>query len=425
VFIVTLIASRVLQEKKQRAASVVSSISEEYNIFRLIDSSLKNCKYFPIYPTINVKNNVNENIHFKVNHFLPNLKISAPSPKAIIKEVLFEENIIPNSEEYEEQYQTYLDRYNKGNFVKKEEGMMELSDSGYYELFLKAISDRKKLDALRKSNLKNYLKRKNGFHFNGEKFALDNFIYTRNQNEDEELYFQLRKTDYYTYRIMSDFSSDMIGKHGFDKKIAYGLLEYMGNYFQKNIHLGLSVSILVHCIRDNSLIITRRSAYTANPAGEAGLYFISANEGINTLDLNQAKKNELVSVHEIVQRALCEEIIGINKHDKPISQAIESCNLTGAFLYLPNMSISLCFCVSIDYDSKVVRNNYKFARDSGFEHSMIVNDRAWNSMTGLPEFTHKNIYDFLNYTVGDKAIHEVWDEGAVVTLALSTLVATS
>jgi len=419
VFIATFIASPQLEHKKNILLD--HDHKDQFDILTKIKRNLKKCKYFSVYPVIDVKN-PNNRLLFNINNLLPDIKTAVVQPETAIDEIMKKHDNNMASECYNRKYKEYLNRYNAGNFQNKENGLIDLNCIDRYEQYLKIVSDKIKFKNIKNIILKNYLERDNGFHFNGEKFALDNFIYSRDMKECEEFIFELRKTDYYTYRVISEFSHDMIHLHGFHEKISNGLLEYMGNNLQKNIHLGVSVSVLVHCIEDDSVILTRRSAYTANPSGEAGLYFISANEAINAIDSSTSNSNKL-NIYNVIKRALREEIIGISCYnDNYLDDLIARCCFTGAFLYLPNMSISLCFYVSIYSSAENVRANYKYARDSRFEHSRIIDDRKWDAHTGLPSFSTKNMYNFLQYTIGEKNICEVWDEGAVVAFAQATLV---
>lgn len=100
--------------------------------------------------------------------------------------------------------------------------------------------------------------------------------------------------------------------------------------------------------------------------------------------------------------------------------AIKTCCLTGAILYLPNMSINLCFYVCIDCSSDDIREAQVRARDGRFE-SKIIKEPQWDPATGLPRFSPKSMNDLLRTSVGDGPLSDAWDEGALVTTALSTL----
>src|SRR5437588_6043214 len=66
------------------------------------------------------------------------------------------------------------------------------------------------------------------------------------------------------------------------------LTDYLGDEssFQRNIHNGFGLDLIVHTMQDNRFIITRRSPNVENSSGSAGKYFESVCEGLDDDDLD-------------------------------------------------------------------------------------------------------------------------------------------
>ena len=146
-------------------------------------------------------------------------------------------------------------------------------------------------------------------------------------------------------------------------KLDHGLSEYIANDFQRGLHLSLSIAAILHTRTDNKVIITRRSAHAANQAGEAGKFFMSVNEGLNADDIGTDRRT--VDIYRAIKRSINEEIYGITQGRDELSLIIHKVRFTGLFLYLPNMSIGMCFYVSLNCDSEQIRRKYEYARDRG------------------------------------------------------------
>ncbi|EAU55572.1 hypothetical protein [Mariprofundus ferrooxydans] len=313
------------------------------------------------------------------------------------------------------------DRLLSGQFAESHTYELGSDGDSSLEIFNKLIADEEFLATTCLKVRDDFLACKDGFHFNGKMLAVANFQISRTLDELPSIKLELQETDYYSYRVISEAASKIRNQYGLDAMVNGNFNEYLATAFQRYIHLSLGLAIIVHTLQDNRIIITRRSSHAANNAGEAGAYFMSVNEGINTNDIDPNNPLKLNSLHRIVLRSLEEELFGASSGENLLSK-INHCAITGAFVYQPNMSIDLALYVSVDCDSTQIRQAYRYARDGGFETSEIIDENRWDKKTGLPRFDEESILSFLSRTVGSKPAYMTWDEGALVTVALSTLV---
>jgi len=390
----------------------------KYNVFQFVKDQLFVVKFFSIYPPIDIINE-SERIQINISKSTPVFRIAPQNVDNVIKEIVRTiDKIDVHSPHYHEQIEFYKNRFQEGNFSDNDQFNLDTTIDNF-EVFNSLIKNSNKFEAIKKQVLISYLTKKEGFHFNGWLFQIDQMIEGRNHDEEEIFEIITQKTDYYSFRVISELANDIYLSSSFSHYFN-NFHEYIGDSFQKNIHLGFGVSVILNTLKDNSIIITKRSSHAFNNSGEAGKYFMSANEGINMSDINQNRKNQFNPLIEIVKRSLDEEIVGITKSNLNILTLIKKCYCTGVFLYLPNMTINLCFYVSIDCHSSDIRDRYQYARDSGFETSEIIFEKRADKKTGLPKFSNKHIFKFLKQTIGNRPPNKTWDEGALATLILST-----
>jgi hypothetical protein len=385
-------------------------------VFDLVDDHLSHVSYLTISPPIDLKENVGLSSRVLSEPF----RIAPPRQTEQMEQILAEavkkfDHIEPGHEEYDARIEWYESRFEEGDFAKVDEFNLDHGEPREFDVFRRLI-DHPAFEEAKKRVLIDYLGRDNGFHFNGRFLAVSKLRISRDSKEQPQIVIELRETDYYTFSIMYKLGQHVIYEQcGLDSKVTTGphFAEYTVTDFQKNIHTSLGLAIIVHTLEDDHIIITRRSAHSANQAGEAGKYFMSVNEGINKNDIDSDHPKELKPLSDIVERALREELLG-GESGRALISKIESFSLTGMWLYLPNMSIDLCLYVVLNCHSKDVRNSYPRARDGEFETSEIIND--------LPKCTISDIYQFVERSLkGKNELSEVWDEGALVTLVLSSL----
>lgn len=379
-------------------------------------------RWFPISPVIDITYDETR-VSCRVTDPRP-FHIAAPeNTDDIIREVIAEtDQIDPHDARYGEHFDRYQKRLREGNFATEDAWHVD-PKSPTFDVFTKLVRDTRTLVHAKREVLKEYLTRSGGFHFNGKFMALTKLQKSRRERdrkEEETINVELQETDYFSYRIMTALSDKIRHEYGLEEKLSKGFSEYTASPgVQRNIHLSFGIALYVHTLVDNRVIITRRSAHAANPAGEAGLYFLSANEGWTRRDLGPDEQT--ISLRRSVERAIEEEIAGRHKHAPEIINRIERCTVTGAVLYLPNLSVNLGLYVGINCSSKEMRDAYFYARDGQFETSNIIFETQWDEQTGLPVFDYDTIYWFVEKTIGDKKPFEMWDEGALMNLILSTL----
>lgn len=193
-----------------------------------------------------------------------------------------------------------------------------------------------------------------------------------------------------------------------------GLNAYLTSDFQELIHLALGVAVVVHTIVDGKLIIRKRSLGAAND-NDGGKLAMSANEGLDPKrDVDDAYPNRTRDFKFIVNSCLEEELFGPPASDSSqpnLIQRIREYKMTGVCLYTPNLSLVLCFLVSVDCTADDVQRASVRAKHSSFE---FLNERK------LPSFTTAGIRAFLEDTTRTGRAQDTWDEGSLVAVLLST-----
>lgn len=390
--------------------------------FAFVDRSLTQVSYLKLWPPIDVtERDPPQFCTIRPEQFrIP----PPPDMDAIFHNlVVTKDGLQPHTDQFRQRLSEYSFRVRAGGFADQEEYNIR-TDSREHAVFSHLVNDTRTFQAARRQAFEDYLTTSKGFHHNGKFLAAYRWIETRESHtENPSLQIELQLTDYYTYRVIGGLrqllgesfwpcSAPNAGPH---------LSEYLAGHFQRNIHLGIGLDMIVNTLRDNRIIITRRSANTGNQSGEAGKYFESVCEGLNDRDLDPNYSNKLQRLPEIMRRSLNEELIGNDNCGLDLlNNRIRHRFITGAMLYFPNMSINLCGAISIDCTADDIRRTFPFARDSHFE-SWIINETQWDERYGLPEYSPQGINRFIKETVANRSIADVWDEGSLVTLMLSTL----
>jgi nucleoside phosphorylase len=256
----------------------------------------------------------------------------------------------------------------------------------------------------------------NGFLSNGPLLGVASIKIGRDNDEQAVVRLLTQRTNYYTYRVIAECSQEILGL-GVEQRLhrPSGLSEYLGEAFQEFIHLGLGVAVVVHTLKDDRLIIRRRSLSTANYE-DGGKLVMSANEGLKpTEDIDGTYPHRLRDFKFIVNRALEEELFGpapVETGSANLAEKIRSYFLTGACIYTPNLCMVLCFLVNADCTGAQASDAARYAKDGSFE---------FQGASEFPEFSNRGIYDFLNRTIVTNSANDTWDEGSLVSVMLSTL----
>lgn len=287
----------------------------------------------------------------------------------------------------------------------------EARASESWKLFNMLVGDRNKLENAKRVVFEDYIGPQRTIKFNGQSLGLAGIQQSRTIHSGDELP-TLRatyiKTDYYSYRVMTELQSSMRGA-GISMYLSHHLAEYFASFFQHGVHLGTGVAIFLHTLQDNRLVVTRRSANATNTAGEAGKLFMSANEGVNRKDINP---NGTLYLRNVVYRALREEIIGGALGNDNLPNRIRQIRATGAYIYMPTLSVDLCLYVSIDCSLEQIRVAYPLAPDSQFETSGIYD---------CPKADMLSIEKYVSRTVNINDPSVTWDEGALASLLCTTV----
>lgn len=286
---------------------------------------------------------------------------------------------------------------------------------------LSAVLADSELEKARRRNVENYLlthtqgaKDFNPFHRNGGNLALVGF--SQERFDDLPVYsFNLRRSDYFTYRTIAECSDRIRGTHGLDDLLGGGLTHYLERECQELVHGGFGFAIMVRTA-ENELVVRRRSGEAAK-YGDDNRWYMSTNEGLRSIDdtSSDPAPGSLKSSLDIVKRMLRNELVGDGCN---LDQIMKHCWITGALLYLPNLVVNPCFLVALDLTND--------------EISVLAGDtrqtRHWWEFEGEPEFvkfTRADIASFINKTriakvvSPDGGVADTWDEGSLVTLALA------
>jgi nucleoside phosphorylase len=256
----------------------------------------------------------------------------------------------------------------------------------------------------------------NGFLSNGPLLGVSSIKIGRDNDEQAVFRLLTQRTNYYTYRVIAECSEEILGL-GLERRLhrPSGLSEYLGEAFQEFVHLGLGVAVVVHTLKDDKLIIRRRSLSTANYE-DGGKLVMSANEGLKpTEDVDSTYPHRLRDFKFIVNRALEEELFGpapVETGSANLVGTIRSYFLTGACVYTPNLCMVLCFLVNVDCTSAQAADAARYAKDGSFE---------FQGASEFPEFSNLGIYNFINRTIVTNSANDTWDEGSLVSVMLSTL----
>ncbi len=263
----------------------------------------------------------------------------------------------------------------------------------------------------------------NGFKFNGILLALAGMEWDRLPDGRESIRLVLHLTDYFTYRVIALCSREVRGEL---KKFLRGieLRDYFPR-FQKFIHLSISTLILVHTLKDDKLIIRRRSKSAAN-FGDGGKLYVSACEGIYKNALSWKNGHYSLDLDAAVRRGLRREVFPeATEGRRDLLKQIKAIRFLGPCAYMPNLSVPLCFYVSVDDCSadEVIAGARKAEHHGEFDFDKDKFDKdefdKFLSSDDLPKLTLESVNQFLRREIGKSHPNEIWAEGALVTLVLS------
>jgi len=187
------------------------------------------------------------------------------------------------------------------------------------------------------------------YKFNGKNLIL---LSLQKQTDEDRVYeCKFCESDYYTYRCLARCSDSILNRFRLREELGQGgkrLQQYLAAPLF--IHGGFGVAVMVRT-SDNMLVIRKRSGGAAD-FGESYKLYMSTNEGLRAnLDVEHGSSGALMMKPciEIVKRALRNELVGEEGDGGlPLDERnMKSCYLTGALLYLPNLSINLCFFVDL------------------------------------------------------------------------------
>ena len=165
-----------------------------------------------------------------------------------------------------------------------------------------------RIEAAKKTVLRNFLEQTNGCYFNNEKYGVERicpFGRTEDDSETPELRVDLFLTDYYTHRVMKEVCKALIREQGdaFLSQIHY---TNIGPYKIFLTSIAINLLLLDEDRHGNvSMLLTARSTNAAETYGKVK-YSVSVIEGISISDYDRYLKK--VRITSAVERGLKEEL---------------------------------------------------------------------------------------------------------------------
>jgi len=151
-----------------------------------------------------------------------------------------------------------------------------------------------------------FINRRNGCHFNGEKFGVYYFDGFRRYGEVEksDLHISLFTTDYFTHKVFKSIYKELIGinHHISQIKDYNGVMQYRS--FATSFGVNAIVKVQSRFSKD-SIIFTKRSPYATGTNGKTWLS-ISMIEGLSQVDVDTFSNT--ISLKLCLQRGLEEEL---------------------------------------------------------------------------------------------------------------------
>lgn len=161
------------------------------------------------------------------------------------------------------------------------------------------------IEKYRESIADDFIHRRNGFHFNGNKLGVYQIReeFGVGQNENNAIHIFLYHTDYYTHRIMKAVYKELVEKEiYFTKERSFDAQE-LGNLRPFLTSIGVNVILIMD--DGQNVVLSQRSHRSAH--GEnAEKYNSTAMEGITLHD--RVGEKDLIHVSNVIDRAIEEEI---------------------------------------------------------------------------------------------------------------------
>jgi len=341
----------------------------------------------------------------------PTVRLGLPAQlDEVARGLLAEEKLRAGSVQYDNRRSELIGTLKK-NFEEKNVPKNYPQDKRWSAI--RYLLEREELEQRKKDTIEDYLRtqnfgrkpeRANRFRDNNPNFCLT-YFQTPLDQPNPCVKVGVRQSDYYTYRVMRNCSKVIRKDCGLQKLLDADMVTYLERP-QEVVHGGLGFCAVVCCNKgkDKIIAIRKRSYQVANDQ-DSGKLSSTANEGLKVNDMGGA--NILKPAEEWVKRGLKREVLG----DAIEQLQIRACYLTGALVYLPNLSFNLAFLVVLDCEARDLSHAMLLAPDKG-EYVLEPGDL---SFIPVP-FTLAGLSQYLADTVGSDA-SKTWDEGALAAVA--------
>jgi hypothetical protein len=306
-------------------------------LFDLIEQKCPKVRFFPISPPISVGDGRVSIVVRPHQRF----QFAAQNLEGAIREL---------ADQQDADESILRERAKEYTFAQKDIPGCQGGQPEQYELLRHLTSDVQALERIRREVLNDFLLKRNGLFFNDVSYGVSQFSVSATPTQEREWHIELQPSDYYSYRVMAGMAGLRLINGGYPLAsfVTGDFQEYVATSLQKNIHFGFGIAIALRTLRDNKLVVTRRSHLAASDASEGGLLFMSANEGIGKSDIDDNRPPQLKSLRHIVERALEEELVGKHRESFALCDKIKECSVTGVLTYLPNQIINLVIYVAAD-----------------------------------------------------------------------------
>lgn len=221
-----------------------------------------------------------------------------------------------------------------------------------------------------------FIERKNGLYFNGEKYGVlmsDGFSRTCDDVEIPILSYRMFLTDYFTEQVMSRAVKNILPKE-------FEFTQEKLNDKMNFIRTSMGVSVIVVLKSSNQIIMTRRARNTSFSEGKTWIY-VSVTEGFTSTDFDAYIGKPRLDF--CVKRGLLEEL----NIDESMYSA-SSMNFLDTFFETSFLQDGIVCAVQLDENVKFndLLVNAKKAKDSELEVDKIF----------LIDNNKKTIKDFIN-----------------------------
>ena len=212
---------------------------------------------------------------------------------------------------------------------------------------------------------------------------------TEDKNEEDKIFIQYYKTDYYTHKVMHSIYQEL-------RKEGHAIAQFSraedikwSKYYPFLTSFGVASLLCIDNGEGNrALFLAKRSKFMAN-MNNADMWHVSMNEGLSVTDMDP-NNPEQVSLQRCVERGYFEEV-GIKSENR--LEEIEFCDL---FFVRENFEMGITAFATVKMSCEDLVNYHKGAEDASMEtvdkkvipytKNEIKKFRKENKLTDIAEY---------------------------------------